>query len=68
MADAPVTEVFYANTYDKIGPLGSKSMPENTNNPVAPAIGNALRDATGMRYTVLPFSEDRIFDRVNDAG
>jgi putative selenate reductase molybdopterin-binding subunit len=65
-ADAPVTEVFFADTYDKIGPLGAKSIAENTINPVAPAIGNALKAATGIRYTALPFSEDRIFARLQE--
>jgi len=63
-ADAPVTEVFFADTYDAVGPLGSKSIAENTINPVAPAIGNALRAATGIRFTALPFTEDRIFARL----
>lgn len=61
IADAPETEVFTADTYDKLGPLGAKSIAENTNNPVPPAIGNALRAATGIRFTSLPFTEDRIF-------
>jgi CO/xanthine dehydrogenase Mo-binding subunit len=64
IADAPETDVFFAETYDKIGPLGSKSIAENTNNPVAPAIGNALRVATGIRFTTLPFTEDRIFAKL----
>ncbi len=63
-ADAPVTEVFFADTFDAIGPLGSKSIAENTINPVAPAIGNALKAATGVRFTALPFSEDRIFSKL----
>ncbi len=67
-ADAPVTEVFFADTYDKIGPLGAKSIAENTINPVAPAIGNALRAATGLRFTALPFSEDRIFARLQEVS
>ncbi len=66
-ADAPVTEVFFADTYDKVGPLGAKSIAENTINPVAPAIGNALRAATGVRFTTLPFSEDRIFAELQEA-
>ncbi|MGB7015373.1 MAG: molybdopterin cofactor-binding domain-containing protein [Candidatus Cybelea sp.] len=66
IADAPETEVFWAETHDKIGPLGSKSVAENTNNPVPPAIGNALRDATGVRFTSLPFTEDRIFANLNE--
>jgi putative selenate reductase molybdopterin-binding subunit len=65
-ADAPVTEVFFADTYDRIGPLGAKSIAENTINPVAPAIGNALRNATGVRFTALPFSEDRIFSHLQE--
>ena len=65
-ADAPVTEVFFADTYDTIGPLGAKSIAENTINPVAPAIGNALKAATGVRFTALPFSEDRIFAKLGD--
>ena len=67
-ADAPVTEVFFADTYDKIGPLGAKSIAENTINPVAPAIGNALRAATGVRFTALPFTEDRIFARLQEVS
>ena len=65
-ADAPVTEVFFADTYDAIGPLGAKSIAENTINPVAPAIGNALKAATGVRFTALPFTEDRIFAKLQE--
>ncbi|MGB8519953.1 MAG: molybdopterin cofactor-binding domain-containing protein, partial [Candidatus Tumulicola sp.] len=67
-ADAPETEVFFADTHDPIGPLGSKSISENTNNPVPPAIGNALRAATGLRFTSLPFTEDRIFARLQEVA
>jgi CO/xanthine dehydrogenase Mo-binding subunit/aerobic-type carbon monoxide dehydrogenase small subunit (CoxS/CutS family) len=62
LADAPETEVFFAETHDKIGPLGAKSIAENTNCPVPPAIANALRNATGARFTSLPLTEDRIFE------
>ncbi|MFY9719593.1 MAG: molybdopterin cofactor-binding domain-containing protein, partial [Candidatus Cybelea sp.] len=68
IADAPETDVFFADTYDKIGPLGAKSIAENTNNPVPPAIGNALRVATGIRFTTLPFTEDRIFEKLQEAA
>jgi CO/xanthine dehydrogenase Mo-binding subunit len=66
IADAPETEIFFADTYDSIGPLGAKSIAENTNNPVPPAIANALRMATGVRFTSLPFTEDRIFARLQE--
>ena len=37
-------------------------MSESPYNPVAAALGNAIRDATGVRYTTLPFKPDRIFE------
>jgi CO/xanthine dehydrogenase Mo-binding subunit len=63
-ADVPRTEVRFADTDDTIGPLGAKSMSESPFNPVAPAIGNALRDATGVRFTEPPFTADRIWQRL----
>jgi CO/xanthine dehydrogenase Mo-binding subunit len=61
MADIPHTRVFFADTYDQIGPLGAKSMSESPYNPVAPALANAIRDAVGVRLTELPLSRDRIW-------
>jgi CO/xanthine dehydrogenase Mo-binding subunit len=60
-ADVPRTEVHFADTDDAIGPLGAKSMSESPFNPVAPAMANALRDATGVRLTALPFTADRVW-------
>jgi CO/xanthine dehydrogenase Mo-binding subunit/aerobic-type carbon monoxide dehydrogenase small subunit (CoxS/CutS family) len=60
-ADIPRTEIFFADTYDAYGPLGAKSAGETPIIPVAPALGNALADATGIRFDTLPFSADRIF-------
>ncbi len=63
-ADAPRTEVFFADTYDAVGPLGAKGMGECPVNPVAPALANALADATGVRFRNLPFTPDRIYRRI----
>jgi len=60
-ADVPRTEVFFAETTDTIGPLGAKSMSESPYNPVAAALGNAIADATGIRFTAPPFKPDRLF-------
>ncbi|MEV6774534.1 molybdopterin-dependent oxidoreductase [Nocardia sp. NPDC051030] len=60
-ADVPRTEVTFMPTSDEIGPLGAKSMSESPFNPVAPALANAVRDATGIRFTVLPLTRDRIW-------
>ena len=63
-ADTPRTEVVFADTYDKIGPLGAKSQGECAINAVAPAVANALANATGVRFAHLPFTTDRIFDKL----
>ncbi|NED84995.1 molybdopterin-dependent oxidoreductase [Streptomyces sp. SID11233] len=60
-ADIPRTEVHFMETEDSIGPLGAKSMSESPFNPVAPAFVNALRDATGVRFTELPLTRDRVW-------
>jgi CO/xanthine dehydrogenase Mo-binding subunit len=55
-------------TADAIGPLGAKSMSESPFNPVAPAFANALRDATGLRFTELPLTRDRVWLALDAAG
>jgi CO/xanthine dehydrogenase Mo-binding subunit len=34
-------------------------------NPVAPALANALQDATGVRYRELPLTPERIYRRLS---
>ena len=65
-ADIPRTEVLFADTVDSIGPMGAKSMSESPYNPVAAAIGNALADATGIRFTSVPFKPDRLFPALHE--
>ncbi|HEV8306766.1 MAG TPA: molybdopterin-dependent oxidoreductase [Methylomirabilota bacterium] len=66
-ADVPRSEVYFADTHDTIGPLGAKSQGECAINPVAPAIANAVANATGVRFVDLPLSPERIFDRLGGA-
>ncbi|MGJ4995271.1 molybdopterin-dependent oxidoreductase [Bradyrhizobium sp. HKCCYLS3077] len=65
-ADVPRTEVLFAATLDSIGPLGAKSMSESPYNPVAAALGNAIRAATGIRFTAVPFKPDRLFPQLQE--
>jgi len=65
-ADVPRTEVIFADTTDSVGPMGAKPMSESPYNPVPAAIGNALADATGIRFCTLPFKPDRIFPALNE--
>ncbi|MCZ2262911.1 molybdopterin-dependent oxidoreductase [Isoptericola sp. QY 916] len=60
-ADVPRSEVYFAETSDSTGPMGAKSMSESPFNPVAPALANALRAATGVRFTELPLSRDKVY-------
>ncbi len=65
MADIPTTEVYFAATSDDLGPFGAKSMSESPYNPVAPALGNAIRRAVGVRPFETPFSRDRVWRMLN---
>ena len=56
------SEIYFADTYGKVGTLGAKSQGECAIHCVAPAIVNAVADATGVRFTSLPLSPERIFD------
>ncbi|MDT5328934.1 MAG: hypothetical protein QOF31_231 [Mycobacterium sp.] len=63
-ADVPRTEVLLVETHDSVGPMASKGIGESNVNPVAPALANALHDATGVRFRDLPLTPERIYDRL----
>ena len=65
-ADLPPTEVLFADTNDSIGPFGAKSMSESPFNPVAPALANAVADATGARFRSLPLARDVVFRALHE--
>ena len=65
LADVPPTEVLFAAMFDPFGPYGAKPMSEAPFNPVAPALANAVRDATGVRLTDLPLRRDRVYRELN---
>lgn len=68
IADLPVTEVYFADTADDLGPFGAKSMSESPYNPVAPALANAVRNAVGVRPYELPVSRDRVWRMLQSGG
>ncbi|MGW2910122.1 molybdopterin-dependent oxidoreductase [Streptomyces asoensis] len=63
-ADVPRTDVLLVASTDSAGPLRSKGMAECCINPVAPALANAVHDATGVRFRSLPLTPDRIWGRL----
>ncbi len=62
--DAPRTQVICIESRDSAGPLYSKGIAESCINPVAPALVNAIADATGIRFRDLPVSPQRIFEPI----
>ena len=68
LADVPRTEVLFAATRDPFGPHGAKPMSEAPFNPVAPALANAVRDATGVRLTALPLRRDVVYEALNESS
>ena len=65
-ADMPRTEVLLVDSADSVGPMRAKGMAECCINPVAPALANALQNATGVRFRTLPLTPERIYGRLAD--
>ena len=63
-ADVPRTELILVDSSDSVGPMKAKGMAECCINPVAPALANALEDATGVRFRELPLSPERIYSQL----
>ncbi|MBU3749496.1 MAG: 2Fe-2S iron-sulfur cluster binding domain-containing protein [Mycobacterium sp.] len=61
-ADVPPIQVFFAAQEDTVGPFGAKGCAESPIDPVAPAIANAVADATGVRFRDLPLVPPLIFE------
>jgi CO/xanthine dehydrogenase Mo-binding subunit len=63
-ADLPRSDVFFADTYDTLSTLGAKSQGECAINPIVPAIANAIKNATGVRFPHPPFTAARIYSQL----
>ncbi|MFH8612966.1 molybdopterin-dependent oxidoreductase [Streptomyces sp. NPDC018029] len=64
-ADVPHTDVHFVPASSPGGLQAAKPASEAAFNPVAPALANALRDATGIRCTNLPLRADTIWAQLN---
>lgn len=59
-ADMPQVKVILVPTFEPTGPFGAKSVSEIPTNGPAPAIGNAIFHAVGIRLLELPFTSERV--------
>ncbi len=63
--DHPPMETILVETHEPTGPFGAKSIAELPTNGVAPALGNAVRDAVGVRIHSLPITAEKISSALN---
>ncbi|WP_353507938.1 molybdopterin cofactor-binding domain-containing protein [Intrasporangium sp.] len=59
--DTPPTEVYLVQTMEPSGPFGAKSVGEIAIDGVAPAVRNAILDATGVGINELPLTPERVW-------
>ena len=66
--DYPDIQVIFADIIDPVGPLGAKGLGEVPTVGVAPAIANAIYNATGLRLRRTPFTPDRVLAALEDGA
>jgi xanthine dehydrogenase molybdenum-binding subunit len=66
--DTPELEALFVENYDPSGPFGNKALGEPPAIPCAPAIRNALLQATGVSVNSLPLSPQKLFEHFSQAG
>ena len=64
--DMPEMEVEFVESGLGDGPYGAKGVAEDSLCPTAPAITNAIYNATGIRITQLPVNPEHLLDAMRD--
>ncbi len=59
--EMPETVVYLVQTMEDSGPFGAKAVAEIPKDGVAPAIRNAILDATGVAINDIPFTPERVW-------
>lgn len=63
--DVPEMTIVFIEVPDPVGPFGAKGIAEDAILPTAPAIVNAIYNATGVRIKELPVSSERMLLALN---
>ena len=66
--DTPDLKGDFVEAIDPTGPYGNKALGEPPTIPVAPAIRNAVLNATGVAINAAPLHPERLFDHFSAAG
>ncbi|MDD6390589.1 MAG: molybdopterin-dependent oxidoreductase [Firmicutes bacterium] len=66
--DMPPIHVEFEQTYEKTGPFGAKSIGEVVINTPAPAIADAVYNATGLRFRTLPITAEMVLKGLKEKG
>jgi putative selenate reductase molybdopterin-binding subunit len=63
--ETPETVVYLVQTMEDSGPFGAKAVAEIPKDGVAPALRNAILDATGVAINDLPFTPERVWNALH---
>jgi putative selenate reductase molybdopterin-binding subunit len=63
--EMPKIDTYLVQTMEKSGPFGAKAVAEIPKDGVAPAVRNAIADATGARINNLPFTPERVWNALH---
>jgi xanthine dehydrogenase molybdenum-binding subunit len=66
--DTPDIGVAFVELYEPSGSFGQKSLGENPTISPAPAVRNAVLDATGVAMNKLPMNPQAVFEKFKEAG
>ena len=66
--DHPHLEAEFVENYEPTSPFGTKALGEPPACPVAPAIRNAILNATGVAMDTAPMTPLRLFERFSEEG
>ncbi len=65
IVESPPIHTHIVETIDPNGPFGAKEAGECSLTSFIPALVNAIHDATGLRYTELPVTPDRLVEAIS---
>jgi len=65
--EMPEIEVIFVQTDEPTGPFGAKSVAELSIDGIAPAIADAIHDATGVWLREVPFTPERVWRALREA-